>query len=51
MEVLLDLLKLPQVNDEQNKHLISKITDEEIKKAISNLSPIKAAGLDGFPRE
>lgn len=37
MEVFLDLTTLPKVGDEQNKDLIREITDEEIKKAISNL--------------
>lgn len=33
MEIILDLINLPKVTNEQNKLLISKITDEEIKKA------------------
>lgn len=51
METFFDLIELPQVKDEQNKFLISDITDEEIKQAIRHLKTNKAPGPDGFPSE
>lgn len=51
MEAFFDQIKLHNVGDEQNKLLISEITDEEIKKAILHLKPNKAPGPDGFPSE
>lgn len=51
MGTFLDLINLPEVRDDQNEHLIQEITDEEVKTAISNLRPNKAAGPDGFPSE
>ena len=45
-EAFLDLITRPKVGDKQNEDLIREITDEEIKKAISNLKPNKAAGPD-----
>ena len=47
MDAFFNLIKLPKVKDDQNGALIEEITDEEIKKAISNLKPNKAAGPDG----
>lgn len=51
MDAFFDLIKLPKVKDDQNRILIREITDEEIKKEISNLKPNKAAGPDGYPSE
>ena len=50
-EAFLDLITLPKVGDNQSEDVIREITDEEIKKAISNLKPNKGAGPDGFPSE
>lgn len=47
----LDSIYLPKLNEDQNKCLVSEITDLEIKKAISDSKINKAPGPDGFPSE
>lgn len=47
----LDSIYLPILNEDQNKCLVSEITDFEIKKAISDSKTNKAPGSDGFPSE
>lgn len=49
MTEFLDTINLPTVTEDQNKVLISEITDNEIKKAISDSKTDKAPGPDGFP--
>lgn len=51
MDAFFNLIKLPKVKDDQNRALIEEITDREIKNAISNLKPNKAACPDGYPSE
>lgn len=38
----------PRMDDNMNKHLDQKFTEEEIKRAVFDLSPSKAPGPDGF---
>lgn len=37
------------VSDDENSHLLSLSTLEEVKQAVWDLSPTSAAGPDGFP--
>lgn len=48
--LFLSSLYLPQVTNDQNKKLISKITLEEIVSAIK-IKNVKAPGADGFTSE
>ncbi|KAL9664927.1 hypothetical protein QQ045_020336 [Rhodiola kirilowii] len=37
------------INDEMNSWLMSDISEEEIRRAVFSLGPLKAPGIDGFP--
>lgn len=51
IEAFLDTLSLPKVTDEQNSCLISEITAQEIRSAISKLKVNKSPGADGYSAE
>ncbi|KAL9674104.1 hypothetical protein QQ045_030374 [Rhodiola kirilowii] len=39
----------PTITEEMNQALLEDISEEEVRRAVFNLSPLKAPGLDGFP--
>ncbi len=47
----LNSLELPTLNEEQNKRMITDITEVEIKIAISRLKLGKSPGSDGYTAE
>lgn len=47
----LDKITIPKVADDISQHLDAKISEEEIIKAIDNMSSGKKAGPDGFPTD
>lgn len=51
IDSFLSSLNLPKVTSDQNKKLISKITEEEIRSAIRKLKTGKSPGADGFNSE
>lgn len=51
IEAFLDTLSLPKVTEEQNSCLISEITAQEIRSAISKLKVNKSPGADGYSSE
>lgn len=51
IDAFLAQINLPQITDEQNGKLISKITKEEIQSAIRRMKGGKSPGTDGFPTE
>lgn len=51
IDTFLAQINLPQITDEQNEKLISKITKEEIQSAIRRMKGGKSPGTDGFPTE
>lgn len=51
IDAFLSQLNLPTLTDEQNKRLLSPITEEEIHLAIKKLKKGKMAGTDGFSPE
>lgn len=51
METLFESLKLPTLTKDQNKALVSQITEEEIYAAIARLKNNKSPGADGFTLE
>ncbi|XP_045810455.1 uncharacterized protein LOC123904892 [Trifolium pratense] len=42
-------ITFPQLNDEDLQMIRGDITNEEVKRAVFNMSPWKAPGPDGFP--
>lgn len=51
IDTYLNSLELPTLNEEQNKRMITDITEEEIKIAISRLKLGKSPGSDGYTAE
>lgn len=51
IKTFLNSLNLPILNEQQNKELTAKITEEELDKAISRLKTNKSPGPDGFSSE
>lgn len=51
IDIFLSHLTLPTVTSEQNKKLISEITEEELRAVIGKLKGGKSPGMDGFTSE
>ncbi len=51
IDTCLNSLELPTLNEEQNKRMITDITEEEIKIAISRLKLGKSPRSDGYTAE
>lgn len=51
IDAFLSHLSLPSVTSEQNKQLISEITEKELRAAIGKLKGGKSPGTDGFTTE
>ena len=51
IDAFLAQVNLPKITDEQNGKLISKISKEEIQKAIGRMKGGKSPGTDGFSTE
>ncbi|KAL9682674.1 hypothetical protein QQ045_014479 [Rhodiola kirilowii] len=39
----------PTITEEVNQFLLEDISEEEVRRAVFNMSPLKAPGMDGFP--
>ncbi|KAL9681535.1 hypothetical protein QQ045_013320 [Rhodiola kirilowii] len=39
----------PSISEEVNQSLLADISEEEVRRAVFNMSPLKAPGMDGFP--
>ncbi|KAL9689763.1 hypothetical protein QQ045_010152 [Rhodiola kirilowii] len=39
----------PVISEEMNQMLLDDISEEEVRRAVFNMSPLKALGLDDFP--
>ncbi|CAM9000895.1 unnamed protein product [Rhodiola kirilowii] len=39
----------PVISEEMNRGLLEDISEEEVRRAVFNMSPLKAPGVDGFP--
>ncbi|KAL9680585.1 hypothetical protein QQ045_018466 [Rhodiola kirilowii] len=39
----------PVISDEMNRALLDDISEEEVRRAVFNMSPLNAPGVDGFP--
>ena len=37
------------VTEDMNKDLLAKFTEDEVKKALNQMAPLKAPGPDGMP--
>ncbi len=51
IDTYLNSLKLPTLNEDQNKRMFTDITEEELKIAISRLKLGKSPGSDGYTAE
>ena len=51
IDQFLRTLNLPNMTEQENKSLITAITEEELNDAISKLKANKSPGPDGFPSE
>lgn len=51
IQTFLDSLDLHSIGTQQNEHITTKITIDEIQRAIEKLKPNKAPGNDGCTAE